>query len=247
MKNRVPFSLIRSRSLTIIFLGTITLIVILGNLSNTAANGQSRHLKAGPVMKSEQISEAEQRLNALGYWTGKVDGVFDPATRHALIAFQKTMGRKRTGQLTPEELEAMKTAARPRPLETGEAHIEVDLSRQVLFVVDGKGEVSKILPVSSGNGKLYNEGGMSGRAVTPKGRFKTYNKLNGWRKSPLGLLYYPNYIHKGYAIHGNPSVPVYPASHGCIRIPMFAAIEFSKMTPIGTFVIIHDGSIPAKP
>jgi len=45
---------------------------------------------------------------------------------------------------------------------------------------------------------------------------------------------------EGIAIHGNPSVPVYPASHGCIRIPMFAAKEFSQMTPVGTPVIVYD-------
>jgi lipoprotein-anchoring transpeptidase ErfK/SrfK len=47
------------------------------------------------------------------------------------------------------------------------------------------------------------------------------------------------YIEGGIAIHGNPSVPVYPASHGCIRIPMFAAKEFSKINPIGTAVIVY--------
>ena len=50
----------------------------------------------------------------------------------------------------------------------------------------------------------------------------------------------------GIAIHGNPSVPAEPASHGCIRIPMFAAEEFSKMTPIGTQVLVYDGSAQAS-
>jgi lipoprotein-anchoring transpeptidase ErfK/SrfK len=52
-------------------------------------------------------------------------------------------------------------------------------------------------------------------------------------------LYYPNYIVGGIAIHGNPSVPVYPASHGCIRIPMFAAKQFSEINPVGTVVIVY--------
>ena len=29
------------------------------------------------------------------------------------------------------------------------------------------------------------------------------------------------YFVAGYAIHGNPSVPPYPASHGCVRVPMW--------------------------
>ena len=77
------------------------------------------------------------------------------------------------------------------------------------------------------------------------GRFSVQRKLQGWHKSPLGLLYYPNYILSGIAIHGNPLVPATPASHGCIRIPMFAAKDFSEMTPVGTVVIVHDGTLLA--
>ena len=84
--------------------------------------------------------------------------------------------------------------------------------------------------------------GWTRRAVTPTGRFTVSHKIAGWRKSPLGLLYYPVYFLSGIAIHGNPLVPLYPASHGCIRIPMFAAKEFSEMMPVGTTVIVHDGN-----
>ena len=66
-------------------------------------------------------------------------------------------------------------------------------------------------------------------------------KIAGWRKSPLGLLYYPNYFH-GIAIHGNPAVPTFPASHICIRIPMFASKEFSVMAKAGMIVLVHDGT-----
>ncbi|HWP42395.1 MAG TPA: L,D-transpeptidase family protein [Blastocatellia bacterium] len=190
----------------------------------------------------EDIREAEERLSELGYWTGPVDGILDEGTRHALIAFQKVEGRPRTGKLDPGELEAIRNATRPNPIESGFAHIEIDLARQVLFMVDASGTVTNILPVSTGTEKLFTEGGRTRRAVTPLGRFTVYRKINGWRRSPLGLLYYPLYIYGGIAIHGNPSVPTYPASHGCIRIPMFAAKQFSEMTPIGTVVIIHDGA-----
>ena len=66
-----------------------------------------------------------------------------------------------------------------------------------------------------------------------------FQKIEG---RPLGLLYYPNYIQGGVAIHGNPSVPPLPASHGCIRIPMFAAQEFSELAIIGGMVLIYDNS-----
>ncbi len=182
----------------------------------------------------------------IGYWTGPVDGVFDDGSRHALIAFQKVEGRKRTGQLTSEELQALRSARRPAPLEGRYSHIEIDLNRQVLFIVDGSGKVTKILPVSSGNGKLFTSEGRTRRAITPRGRFAVLRKIEGWRKSPLGLLYYPLYIVGGVAVHGSLLVPAYPASHGCIRIPLFAAKEFSETTAIGTPVIVHDGSLPEE-
>jgi hypothetical protein len=192
----------------------------------------------------QDIREAEERLSELGYWTGPVDGKLDEGSRHALIAFQKVEGRQRTGKLTPAELEALRTATRPKPVESGSAHVEIDVDRQVLFIVDDSGAVTKILPVSTGTGKPFTASGWTRRACTPCGRFTIYRKINGWRRSPLGLLYYPNYINGGIAIHGNPSVPAYPASHGCIRIPMFAAKEFSETIPLGTIVIIHEGLSP---
>jgi lipoprotein-anchoring transpeptidase ErfK/SrfK len=109
-----------------------------------------------------------------------------------------------------------------------------------LLLIDSNGAIDRILPVSTGSGKHYSEKGMSGLAYTPRGRFRIYAKMSGWRRSPLGLLYYPNYFSDGLAIHGNPSVPHEPRSHGCIRIPMFAAHEISDRLPVGTIVLIYD-------
>lgn len=190
----------------------------------------------------EMIREAQGRLTSLGYWIRETNGKWDESSRHGLIAFQKVEGRPRTGRLTPDELQALMAASRPSPLERGFDHIEVDLTRQVLFIVDADGTVSRILPVSTGNGKLFTLYDYTQPAITPAGHFRVYRKLDGWRKSPLGLLYYPNYIVGGIAIHGNPSVPAHPASHGCIRIPMYASEEFSRMTPVGTQVIVHGDS-----
>ena len=187
----------------------------------------------------EDRFEAEQRLSDLGYWTGSIDGTLDPAFRHALIAFQKIEGRRRTGVLTKDDLEAIRTAKKPLPRQTGDAHIEIDLDRQVLFMVDASGSITHILPVCTGNEKSYVDHGQTHRAHTPRGKFTVLRKLNGWRRSSLGLLYYPNYIHEGIAIHGSLAMAAYPASHGCIRIPMFASKELSEMTPIGTEVIVY--------
>jgi hypothetical protein len=197
-----------------------------------------RRIGAQAIGARERL-EAEQLLSALGYWTGPVDGVFDSVFRHALIAFQKVEGRKRTGKLTGGETEALRTVVRPLPRYTGYAHVEIDLQRQVLFVVDESDIVSHILPVCTGNEEFYVDHGQVHRAHTPQGQFKVLRKIRGMRISSLGLLYYPNYIYEGIAIHGSWAMPVYPASHGCIRIPMFAAKEFSELVPLGTDIIVY--------
>jgi len=187
-----------------------------------------------------EVKDAEQRLSEMGYATGRVDGVLDPLTRSGLIVFQKWERRKVTGRLSRDEVDAIMKASAPHARDSGYTHVEVDLDRQVLMLTDGEGAVSRILPVSTGSNRHYSEKGIRGLAYTPRGRFRIYAKLSGWRKSPLGLLYYPNYFSDGLAIHGNPSVPHQPRSHGCIRIPMSAAIQVSRLLPVGTIVLIYD-------
>jgi hypothetical protein len=202
-------------------------------------------IKAQELSTPERL-EAEQRLWDLGYWAGPVDGKFDSDSRHALIAFQKVERRARTGKLTPAEFSALRVATRPLPRHARYPHVEIDLERQVLFLVDENAEVARILPVSTGNGKLYLDHGQLHRAGTPTGTFKVLRKIKGWRLSSLGLLYYPSYIVNGIAIHGSFSIPTRPASHGCIRVPMFAARELSSFLPVGMEVLIYDGSRAPK-
>ena len=187
-----------------------------------------------------ELKQAESRLNEMGYRSGRVDGVIDDNTRKALVVFQKWEGRTITGQLNRKEFDAIMSATAPAVRDTGYRHVEVDLDRQVLLLTDNDGAITQILPVSTGSNKRYNEKGMRGLAYTPTGRFRIYAKIAGWRKSPLGLLYYPNYFSDGLAIHGNPSVPDSPESHGCVRIPMWSAIEMSKALPVGTILLIYD-------
>lgn len=191
--------------------------------------GHSSHTRARAITRAE-LQETQAHLSEMGYGTG----------RDAVIAFQKYEGQKVTGQLGREDVDAIMSASAPQAKDPGYKHVEVDLDRQVLLLTDDEGAVRKVLPVSTGSDKHYNEKGMSGLAYTPRGRFRIYAKISGWRKSPLGLLYYPNYFSDGLAIHGNSSVPNSPESHGCIRIPNSAAIEMYKSMPVGTIVLIYD-------
>jgi len=182
------------------------------------------------MLTRAEIRQAESRLAELGYGTGG----------RAIVAFQKYEGREVTGKFNRDELDAITNASAPKAKDPGYKHVEVDLDRQVLLSIDDEGVLKKVLPVSTGSNKQYHEKGMSGLAYTPRGRFKIYAKIAGWRKSPLGMLYYPNYFSDGLAIHGNSSVPDSPESHGCIRIPNSTALEMFKQMPIGTIVLIYD-------
>ena len=207
-------------------------------------------LVAGPsaarAQKTEQrtsltraeTKDAERRLAQLGYWTGPVDGVFEPATRAALMAFQKWEGRTVTGRMTSDELEAIRGARPPVPRDGEYAHVEVDIDRQVLLIVD-ENQRLRVLPVSTGTDKPFVYDGQTSIAYTPRGRFVVYEKGVGWEDNLPGM-YYANYISGGIAIHGSNNVPAQPASHGCIRIPIFAAREVSKLMKLGTIVLVYD-------
>lgn len=191
-------------------------------------------------LTARESAEAKERLQGLGYWLRGDAESF----RQALIAFQKVEGLKPTGRLAWTDLDQLRVANPPVPkeaktLEEGKIRVEVDLRRQVLFVIEGENKVIKVLSVSSGNGKEFSSEGFLRDAVTPPGRFNVTNKIKGWRKSALGLLYYPNYFLSGLAIHGSKFVPAYPDSHGCIRIPMYAAEEFYQMATMGTEILVH--------
>ena len=219
----------------------IKTIVLFCGLIVVTAQTLSAQSHAGQQAKLNRLQtrEAERRLADLGYWTGPVDGLLDPATRSALIAFQNWEGRGVTGQLTISELEAIRNSAPPKPRDGGYAHVEVDLDRQVLLIVDEEGGV-RVLRVSTGSGKSFQEQGQTSVAHTPRGRFVVYDKTYGWEDGKRGTVYYANYISGAVAIHGYLSVPTQPASHGCIRVPMFAAREVSKLLAVGTIVLIYD-------
>lgn len=202
------------------------------------ANGNAEQA----VREKTHIAEAEQLLTDLGYLTTNTDGRLDFMSRHAIMAFQKVEGLKRTGVLTASLLEKMREASTPTAKYSGAAHVEVDISRQVLFMVGDDGVVNLIVPISSGSGEKYWDKSRNRFefASTPRGVFTFKRKVNGNRKAPLGTLYYPSYFKEGWAVHGSPSIPPKPASHGCVRVPRGAdKILFGKM-PIGMKIYIYD-------
>jgi peptidoglycan hydrolase-like protein with peptidoglycan-binding domain len=190
----------------------------------------------------------EQRLASLSYMVGNVDGVFDQATRHGLIAFQKVEGLERSGVADAGTTIRLESASIPAPAYTQPPdHLEIDIKRQVVFVVRG-GAVTAVLPTSTGSGRKFTSEGYTRRAITPNGVFTIAYKQTGWRKSPLGMLYRPAYFNGGIAFHGAPSVPTAPASHGCVRLPMpFADWFADNISLVGTTVYAYGGPVGDNP
>ncbi|MEA2705207.1 MAG: hypothetical protein QOD63_3152 [Actinomycetota bacterium] len=188
---------------------------------------------------SEDVRTLQRRLAELGYDVGPIDGGLGGRTAYSIMAFQKVEGLKRTGTDNAEVREALDKASRPGPMVPGGAstRVEIDLNRQVLFLWKG-GSLARILPISSGNGKSYCVKGDCDVAVTPPGSFHIGRKATGLEVAPLGELWWPMYFNGGIAIHGSPSVPAYPASHGCIRVPMYAAPTLYDQVDRGTPVIL---------
>ena len=189
------------------------------------------------------VQALEEKLAALRYDVGAVDGNFDAATHHAVMAFQKTTGMERTARATDDVLAAVASATLPTAMfaEGGPERVEIDLKRQVLTLWQA-GELVRTLSISTGNNRRYCVDGQCAKAVTPGGSFKVLRKIKGLRVSRLGQLYNPLYFNGGIAIHGSPSVPAGPASHGCVRIPMHASRWFHDTVPIGTPVYVLGGS-----
>lgn len=167
----------------------------------------------------------ERRLSSLRYHLKGVDRRYRRDTADAVRAFNKVQGRARLGSVNASTWRALVSPRRPRPRRAFPyRHIEVDQTKQVLYKIRG-GKVRAILHVSTGrNGSTHD------------GTYRVYRKLAGY--SP-GRLYYPSYFHGLRAIHGWRQVPTYPASHGCVRVPMWAAKWIYRFAKIGRRVIIY--------
>lgn len=168
--------------------------------------------------KGTYVTQAQKRLNALGYWCGSVDGSFGHLTQQAVWALQKVNKVSRSGAIDATAWSLLDKGAKPKARSTSGTYIEVDLKRQILICVKS-GVVQRTLNTSTGNGERYYSRGKWRTAYTPTGSYSIYTRhTSGWQDGPLGAMWRPTYWKGGWAIHGSTSIPPYPASHGCCRV-----------------------------
>ncbi len=185
--------------------------------------GQGAHKRA--------VAALQRRLARLGYVVGS-KGSFDARTARAVLAFRKMTGMARTSEASIGVMRRIaqgKGSFKIRKPDHGR-HVEADLTRQVLALIEG-GKVRRIYPISSG----------APSTPTVLGSFRVYSKTAG--TNAKGMVDSAYFI-RGYATHGYRSVPIYPASHGCLRLPIPDARAVFNWMRIGTPVDVYYGSRP---
>jgi N-acetylmuramoyl-L-alanine amidase len=176
----------------------------------------------GPGSRGRSVYLLARRLSELRYALAALDGYYGEDTVDAVIAFQKVRGLPRTGGVDLRVWGELQRARVPHARHRGD-HVEVNKERQVLFLVRG-GRVALVVPVSTG-----------ATGNTPVGVWHVYRRVAGWD----WVLWYPTYFVGAFAIHGYPDVPAYPASHGCVRVPMWVAPRLFAADSYGTTVYIY--------
>ena len=175
--------------------------------------------------KGRWVRALEQRLQELHYLVPKPNRGFDHRTADAVMAFHKVQGMRRTQSVGAATWKRLAGPRVPQPRsKSDQVHIEIDQSKQVLYVVR-QGEVDEIVHTSTGAG-----------GATRDGVFGVHRKVAGF--SP-NRLYYPSYFDGLRAVHGWPEVPAYPASHGCARVPYWTAKRLFSIMGYGMEVRVY--------
>jgi N-acetylmuramoyl-L-alanine amidase len=90
-----------------------------------------------PMIRGEDVSELQSRLNALGFDSGKVDGTFGPVTEAAVIDFQHNRDLAEDGRVGPEVVTELHLVTRGEMREGREAIREIEWLRRLPASVAG--------------------------------------------------------------------------------------------------------------
>jgi hypothetical protein len=183
--------------------------------------------RAGAGERGVKVLLLQRALLEQGFAT-PVTGYYDDATARGVLAFRKTNGMGWDGYATSEvyaKLLRHQGAYELRYPKAGK-HVEFDWSRQVLVLAKG-GKPYRTYHTSSGT------------AATPTvfGTYRFYLQTPG--TNAKGMVH-SSYFIRGYAIHGYASVPNYPASHGCLRVPIPNAASIFNWIDIGDPIYLYE-------
>ncbi|MCH9816359.1 MAG: L,D-transpeptidase family protein [Actinomycetia bacterium] len=215
-----------SKSLRLGFVGKAEVTVKLAakdGLAATTATGRvkatTRVLRRGD--KGPEVRPLLRELKALGFHTPQGGNKYDKTVSDVVLAFRKSQGMKRSKTMTRGTWRSLLAAEpiKPRYRKPG-THIEVNKTTQLMMVVRD-GNVLGTMHVSTGR-----------TGNTPEGSFRIFQRGGSYLYRFMAFL-------GNYGLHGYVPVPAYPASHGCVRQPMWAADWTWRKTRMGTEVIVY--------
>lgn len=184
----------------------------------------SEHVGFGSRGRFVQLIQG--RLAALHFWIPQ-SGVYDSGTGLAIDAYHRLLGWGHSQTLDGRTISFLLNgwgAFSVRYPRHGR-HAEGNLGKQLLALIDGS-RVNYIFPISSGKPST----------PTVLGDFHVYSRVAGYL--PDGM-FYSNFFTGGYAIHGYDPAPDYPASHGCMRLPVDDAIPVFDWLAYGDWVDVY--------
>jgi lipoprotein-anchoring transpeptidase ErfK/SrfK len=194
---------------------------------DTARSEKVRVNVMKPVLGGTITRLFQKNLAKMHYAVSR-NGIYDDATARAVMAYRKVNGMARTYSVSEaivRRVLAGKGAFKAKYPGDGR-HVEADLSRQLLALINRRGRVYRVYHTSTG----------APATPTVIGRFSVYRKSPG--TNAKGMVH-SNYFIRGYAIHGYPSVPAYNASHGCLRVPIPNAWSIYSWVRMGTVVRVY--------
>jgi lipoprotein-anchoring transpeptidase ErfK/SrfK len=202
-----------------------------GTPAQKSASSERAHFGAvraasGSGSNGQHVRLLQIGLRRLAYVT-PLNGRHDAATGRAVLAFRKVNGMARVTSANRNIMSSVfagRGGYRLRFPNAGK-HAEVDISRAVLVLAE-KGRPVRIYHASPGKPST----------PTVRGSFRVYRRSPGTNSH--GMLHSAYFI-RGYAVHGYPSVPTYPASHGCVRVPNPNARSIYNWFTMGTRIDVY--------
>jgi len=235
--------------------GSLGMLPVAGAFGPLPGKDHPPRLRPGlPAMAAgasgPEVALLQQELARRRLYRGPIDGEFGTHTAAAVVAFHKVLGVERTAEWGEEDSRRMANFVfPPLPERPGEPNrVEVDVGRQVLYLIEDD-VLAEIVPVSTASGNLYysvRSGGVV-RSVTPRGDFRLTRYSPGWSCDWVTgwCIYNAWNFTTMYALHGYPEVPAYPASHGCVRVPLWEADWLARRLFVGMPFHVWDEYRPA--